>query len=234
MLTIESMSVSYEGMRVLWDVSFHVKAKGITAIIGPNSAGKSTILNALAGIIFIDSGNILFSGKEINKYTPAMRVELGISLIPERRRLFPYLTVHENLELGAYPKRARASAKNNFEKIYQLFPILKKRNKQLAGTLSGGEQQMLAIARGLMSNPSLLMLDEPSIGLAPKITLELFRLIQEINNLGVTILICEQNIHHTLKLATEVFVLENGRIVMQGSGATLRNSDYIKKSYLGL
>jgi len=234
MLNVESISVSYEGIRVLWDISASVEKKGITAIIGSNGAGKSTILNTVAGLLKQDSGNIIFEGKTINNYTPNERVEAGISLVPERRRLFPYLSVQENLEIGAYTKRARASMKESLEWVGQLFPILKQRRKQLAGTLSGGEQQMVAIARGLMSKPRLLMLDEPSLGLAPKITLEVFNLIKEISNAGVTIFILEQNVHHTLRLADKAFVLESGRITMEGSGKELMNEEHVKKAYLGM
>lgn len=234
MLNVESISVSYEGIQVLWDISASVEKKGITAIIGSNGAGKSTILNTVAGLLKQDSGNIIFEGKTINNYTPNERVEAGISLVPERRRLFPYLSVQENLEIGAYTKRARASMKESLEWVGQLFPILKQRRKQLAGTLSGGEQQMVAIARGLMSKPRLLMLDEPSLGLAPKITLEVFNLIKEISNAGVTIFILEQNVHHTLRLADKAFVLESGRITMEGSGKELMNEEHVKKAYLGM
>lgn len=234
MLNVESMSVSYEGIQVLWDISASVEKKSITAIIGSNGAGKSTILNTVAGLLKQDSGNIIFEGKTINNYTPNERVEAGVSLVPERRRLFPYLSVQENLEIGAYTKRARASMKESLEWVGQLFPILKQRRKQLAGTLSGGEQQMVAIARGLMSKPRLLMLDEPSLGLAPKITLEVFNLIKEISNAGVTIFILEQNVHHTLRLADKAFVLESGRITMEGSGKELMNEEHVKKAYLGM
>ncbi|MFC2024587.1 ABC transporter ATP-binding protein, partial [Chloroflexota bacterium] len=166
MLNIEALSVSYGGIRVLWDIDARVKEKSITAIIGANGVGKSTILNTIAGLIVQDSGAVSFQGSNINNYTPFQRVEAGISLVPERRRLFPYLSVQENLEIGAYTKRGRSVMKESLDWVNQLFPIMKQRRKQLAGTLSGGEQQMIAIARGLMSKPKLLMLDEPSVGLA--------------------------------------------------------------------
>lgn len=234
MLSIESMSVSYDGIQALWDIYAIVSAEDVTAIIGSNGAGKSTILNTVAGLLRQDSGNILFEGKSINNYAPYERVKAGISLVPERRRLFPYLSVQENLEIGAYTKRARVSMKESLEWVHQLFPILKQRRKQLAGTLSGGEQQMLAIARGLMSKPKLLMLDEPSIGLSPKITIEVFDLIRGVSEAGVTILILEQNVHHALRLAKKAFVLESGRITMAGSGEELMKEEHIKKAYLGL
>jgi len=234
MLRVESLSVFYDGAQALWDVALNVEGKSVTAVLGSNGAGKSTILNTLAGLLRPSSGNIIFEGKNINDYEPYERVEAGISLIPEARRLFPYLTVEENMEIGAYGKRARADTKKSLEWVYQLFPILKERRKQLAGTLSGGEQQMAAIARGLMSKPKLLMLDEPSLGLAPIIALEVFKLIRAINDAGVTILIVEQDVYQTLRIAKKAFVLETGKIVMEGSGEELMKEEYIKKAYLGL
>ena len=234
MLRVESLSVFYGRIQALWDISFNVEEKSITAIVGSNGAGKSTILNTLAGLLPASSGSIIFEENNVNHYAPYDRVEAGISLVPERRRLFPYLTTRENLEIGAYVKRARADTQQSLEWVFQLFPILKERAKQLAGTLSGGEQQMAAIARGLMSKPKLLMLDEPSLGLAPIITLEVFKLMKEINNAGVTILLVEQNVHHTLRLAERVFVLETGRIAMEGTGDELMKEEHIKRAYLGL
>ncbi len=234
MLRIEALSVFYHRIQALWDISFNVEEKSITVILGSNGAGKSTILNTIAGLLPATSGNIIFEEADIGRYEPHERVGTGISLVPERRRLFPYLTVRENLEIGAYTKKARAQTKESLEWVFQLFPRLKERAKQMSGTLSGGEQQMAAIARGLMSKPKLLMLDEPSLGLAPLITLELFKLIKEINDAGVTILLVEQDVHHTLRLAERVFVLETGKIVMEGSGEELMKEDHIKKAYLGL
>ena len=234
MLSVESLSVFYGKAQALWDVSLNVEGKSLTAIVGSNGAGKSTILNTLAGLLKPSSGNIIFEEKNINDYEPYERVEMGISLIPEGRRLFPSLTVEENLQIGAYGKRSRADIKKSLEWVYQLFPILMERRKQLAGTLSGGEQQMAAIARGLMSKPKLLMLDEPSLGLAPLIALEVFKLIKEINDAGVTILLVEQDVYQTLQLAEKAFVLETGKIVMEGSGGELMKEESIKKAYLGL
>lgn len=234
MLRVESLSVFYERAQALWDISLNVEEKSITAVVGSNGAGKSTILNTLAGLLQPKSGSIIFKGRNINDYMPYQRVEMGISLIPERRRLFPYLTVQENLEIGAYSKRARVDTQETIEWVFHLFPILKERRKQMAGTLSGGEQQMAAIARGLMSKPKLLMLDEPSLGLAPKITSEVFKLLKEINNAGVTILLVEQNVYHSLKIAARAFVLDTGKIVMEGSGEELVKDEGIRKAYLGL
>lgn len=234
MLRVESLSVFYDRAQALWDISLSVEEKNVTAVLGSNGAGKSTVLNTLAGLLKPSSGSIIFEGRSINEYEPYERVEAGISLIPEGRRLFPYLTVEENMEIGAYGKRARADTKKSLEWVYHLFPILKERRKQLAGTLSGGEQQMAAIARGLMSKPKLLMLDEPSLGLAPIIVLEVFKLIREINDAGVTILLVEQDVYQTLRIAEKAFVLETGKIVMEGSGEELMKEEYIKKAYLGL
>lgn len=234
MLSIKSLSVFYDKNQALWDISFDVTSGGLIAILGSNGAGKSTLLNTLAGLLKATSGDIVWQGENIGHYAPCQRVEAGISLIPEQRRLFPYLTVQENLELGAYAKRARPDTRKSLEWVYQLFPVLKQRAKQLAGTLSGGEQQMAAIARGLMSKPKLLMLDEPSQGLAPLVTREVFKQLKELNNAGITILIVEQDVRHVLKIAERAFVLETGRIVMEGSGEELTREDHIKKAYLGL
>jgi len=234
MLKVESLSVFYDRAQALWDVSFNVEQKSVTAILGSNGVGKSTVLNTLAGQLKPSSGSIFFKGKDISNYEPYERVEAGISLVSEGKSLFPYLTVQENLEIGAYVKRARADSKKSQEWIYQLFPILKERSKQLAGMLSGGEQQMAAIARGLMSKPKLLMLDEPSLGIAPLIVLEVFKLIREINNAGVTVLLVEQDVYQTLRIVGKAFVLETGKIILEGSGEELLKDEYIKRSYLGL
>ena len=230
----ENVSKHFGGLAALSNVSFHVDEGEIVGLICPNGAGKTTLFNTLAGLSQITSGNIIFEGKNINDYEPYRRVEAGISLIPEGRRLFPYLTVEENLQIGAYGKRARADTRKSLEWVFHLFPILKERRKQLAGTLSGGQQQMAAIARGLMSKPKLLMLDEPSLGLAPIIALEVFKLIREINDAGVTILLVEQDVYQTLRVAVNAFVLETGRITMEGPGKELMKKESIKKAYLGL
>jgi len=234
MLQIESLSVFYDRAQALWDVSLNVEQKSMTAILGSNGAGKSTVLNTLAGLLKPSSGSIVFEEKNISNYEPYERVEAGISLVSEGRRLLPYLTVKENLEIGAYVKRARADTRKSQEWAYHLFPILKHRRKQQVGMLSGGEQQMAAIARGLMSKPKLLMLDEPSLGLAPLIVLEVFKLIREINNAGVTIFLVEQDVYQTLRIAGKAFVLETGKIVLEGSGEEFLKNEYIKRSFLGL
>ena len=234
MLKVDSLNVYYDGLQAVWGACFGVADKSITTLIGSNGAGKSTVLNTLAGLLKEYAGEVLFNGEEINSYAPYQRVELGLSLVPEGRRIFPYLTVKENLEMGAYAKKARREVAKNMEWVFQLFPILKERRKQLAGMLSGGEQQMLAIGRALMSRPKLLMLDEPSLGLAPQVVLMLYELIQEINRQGVTILLVEQNVQHTLQIADKAYVLETGRITIQGSGNELLENEMVKKAYLGL
>jgi branched-chain amino acid transport system ATP-binding protein len=234
MLKVNSLEVYYDAIQVIWGASFQVAPGGITALVGSNGAGKTTILNTLAGLIGAVSGNILFESKDIGSYPAYQRVALGISLVPEGRRLFPYLSVRDNLDIGAYTKRARAQVARSREWVFQLFPKLAERGKQMAGSLSGGEQQMLAVGRSLMSRPKLLMLDEPSLGLAPTIVAQVYELIKKINDEGVTILLVEQNVQHALQICHQAFVLETGRITLQGSGKELLESDHVKKAYLGL
>jgi len=234
MLTVDSLSCFYRKTQVLWDISFGVKDKTITTVLGSNGAGKSTILKTLAGLHDSKTGRITYGEKNITYCDPPERVELGISLVPEERRLFPYLNVEENLRLGAFIKRARVETEKTLKYVYDLFPILPAKRKQLAGTLSGGEQQMAAIGRGLMSIPKLLMLDEPSLGLAPLITKHVFELIENINLAGITVLLIEQNVHRSMHIADHVFVLESGHIVAQGSPEVLSQEEHIKNAYLGM
>jgi branched-chain amino acid transport system ATP-binding protein len=234
MLRLDSISVYYGKAEAVQNISLEVEEKSLTAILGANGAGKSTVLNCIAGLIKPATGSIFFEGKTIHQHLPYQRVGLGISLIPERRRLFPYLTIKENLELGAYTRRARPDTSQTMEWAFTLFPRLMERRKQIVGTLSGGEQQMVAIARGLMSKPRLLMVDEPSIGLAPMICSEVFKLLKEINATGVTVFLVEQNVYHSLKIAGKAFVLEHGRIVMQGAANEIFEQGIIRKTYLGL
>lgn len=234
MLEVENISVFYGDVQVLWDVSFKVEDGQIIAIIGPNGAGKTTTLKTISGLLPPRSGSIKFLGERINGVPPYQIVEAGISQVPEGRRLFPYMTVLENLKLGAYTRGAREKMDETLEWVYDLFPTLKERKNQLAGTLSGGEQQMLAVARGLMSRPKLLMFDEPSLGLAPKLVLKVFEAINQIKQMGVTMLLVEQNVHHALKLANYAYVLETGRIFLHGKGNDLVNNEYVKRAYLGM
>ena len=234
MLEVSSLSVFYDEIQALWGVSFSVQEKAVTALVGSNGAGKTTTLSTVAGLLKPREGSISFEGGGIDTLESHERVERGISLVPEGRRLFPYLTVQENLEVGAYSGRARPQISESLKRIYDLFPRLGERKGQLAGTLSGGEQQMLAIGRGLMSRPRLLMFDEPSLGLAPLFVLKMFELIQQINRQGVTILLVEQNVQTTLQIAQRAYVLEAGKIVLEDTGSRLLEDDHIKKAYLGL
>jgi branched-chain amino acid transport system ATP-binding protein len=233
MLKVNKIDVFYDALQVIWGVSLEVNEREIACIVGPNAAGKSTLLNTISGLLHPKSGSISFLGKRIDHLSPDKIVELGISLVPEGRRLFSEMTVLENLELGAYSKEARLKKDETLEWVFQLFPILKERKNQLARTLSGGESQMLAIARGLMSKPKLLMLDEPSLGLAPQLVLKLFDVIAEIKK-GLTILLVEQNAYEALKLADTAYLLENGKIKLRGTGKELMDDDYLKKAYLAL
>jgi branched-chain amino acid transport system ATP-binding protein len=232
-LEVSRLRVSYDGVLALSDVSLKVERNRIVALVGGNGNGKSTTLRAIAGLNGVDAGSVHFMGQPIHTLPAHKRVPLGVSLVPEGRRLFPRLTVRRNLELGAFT-RDRDEVGASVDEMYALFPILKERSAQLAGTMSGGEQQMLAIARGLMARPKLLMLDEPSWGIAPKFVTKVLETIQHINRQGVAILLVEQNLHKALAIADHGYVIQTGRIVMQGSGAELLASDDIKQAYLGL
>jgi branched-chain amino acid transport system ATP-binding protein len=234
MLKVSNINVFYGKLQALWDVSFRVEEGEIVALVGANAAGKSTLLNSISGLLRPASGTIEFLGKEINGLAAYQIVEAGISQIPEGRKLFSSMSVRENLELGAYTKQAWDKRDETIEDIYRLFPILKERIKQQARTLSGGEQQMVAIARGLMSRPKLYMLDEPSQGLSPVLVSEVFDIINNLREHGTTILLVEQNVERTLEVADRAYVLENGRIVLEGKGKELVENKHVKKAYLGL
>jgi branched-chain amino acid transport system ATP-binding protein len=233
-LEVNSINVFYGDAQCLWNVTFNVPEKRIVTIIGANGAGKTTTLRAISGLLHPRSGSIRFLGQDIHRLPPHKIVKLGISHVPEGRHLFPYLTTYENLMLGAYTPTAKEKREESLEMVYQLFPILKERKNQLAGTLSGGEQQMLAIGRGLMSRPKLLMLDEPSLGLAPKLVQLIFDRLEAIRKEGITILLVEQNVYQALSLADKAYVLETGHIVLEGKGLELLENENIKKAYMGL
>ncbi|AEA11666.1 ABC transporter related protein [Thermoproteus uzoniensis 768-20] len=232
-LRVEELSSGYGKVQVLFDISLEANDKSITALIGPNGAGKTTTLLSIMGVVKPWRGRITFNGNDVTYMPPHKKVELGIVLVPEGRRLFPNMTVEENLIMGAYIKRARQHLHDSLDYVYTLFPRLKERRKQKAGTLSGGEQQMLAIARALMSRPSLLLVDEPSAGLAPKVVSELLETFKQIKE-NITIVLVEQNVSAALAVADTGYVLENGKIVLSGPAADLLESDHVKKAYLGV
>jgi branched-chain amino acid transport system ATP-binding protein len=234
MLDIEKVSAAYGMVQILRDVSFHVEEKEIISIIGPNGAGKTTLVKTIMGLLHPTNGVIRFKGKNIEKLPPYEIVKRGLILIPEGREIFPRMTVEENLKLGAYTTNGKGNMKEAKEKVYQIFPVLKKKEKTLAQTLSGGEQQMLVICRSLMSNPQLLILDEPSLGLAPIIVEKMLDTVRKINEEGVTILLVEQNIRDSLDIADRGYVLEQGKVVLEGKSKELLCSNHIKQVYMGL
>ncbi len=234
MLKVNGIDVYYGDVQVLWDVSFHVGEGEVVALIGANGAGKSTILRTISGLLRPRKGTIEFMGERLDRI-PAYRViEKGIAHVPEARRLFPEMTVEENLEMGALKPAAKARRAESLEKVFARFPRLKERRRQLAGTLSGGEQQMLAIGRGLMSLPRMILFDEPSLGLAPLLVEEVFQVVHDIREDGVTVLIVEQNVRQTLAIADRAYVLETGRIIREGTGRELLEDEDVRKAYLGV
>ncbi|MDB4895857.1 MAG: amino acid transporter ATPase [Firmicutes bacterium] len=233
MLFIADLCAFYGEFQALFGVNITVKQGEVTSIVGPNGAGKSTLLRAVSGLVRTE-GRIEFEGQNLRKIPAHRIVDLGLAHVPEGRGLFPYLTVRENLELGSHVPRARPFRAKNMEWVYHLFPRLLERERQLAHTLSGGEQQMVAIGRGLMSRPKLLILDEPSIGLAPKMVSVLFNVIEEIRREGVTVLLVEQNVHRALMASESAYVIENGAMVLSGSGSELLQSPQLQEAFLGL
>lgn len=230
-LGIKNLSVEFGGIHAVSDVSFDVEQGKIVTLIGANGAGKSTILRSVSGIVKPKSGEIIFEGENITGLSPDKIVTKGITLVPEGRRVFPNLTVLENLKIGAYLRKDNLSS--DIDYVYGLFPRLKERSWQMAGTLSGGEQQMLAVGRALMSRPKLIMMDEPSLGLAPLVVQDIFKIIRTINKQGITVLLIEQNANMALKTADEAFVIETGVITMKGTGAELLADEKVKEAYLG-
>ena len=233
MLKIENLKVSYGGIKALDGISMEVPEGKIVTMIGANGAGKSTTLRTISGLVKADSGSITFDGKELLGMQINKILEAGIAQVPEGRRVFANLSVLENLKCGAYLRKDKEEIEKDIEWIYSLFPRLKERHWQSAGTLSGGEQQMLAVGRGLMARPKILMLDEPSLGLAPNLVAEILSIVKEINSRGVTILLIEQNANQALKISDYAYVLETGRITMQGTGAELLANEKVKEAYLG-
>jgi len=234
LLKLEKLSFSYGDLRVLWDVDLEVRQGEIVTVVGSNGAGKSTTLRNVSRLVKPGLGSLTFQGQDLTRLESHQVVELGIIQVPEGRRIFPEMTVVENLRMGSYVKSTRADRHKNMEWVFTLFPRLAERKAQLGGTMSGGEQQMLAIGRGLMANPKLLLLDEPSLGLSPLFVRNIFDIIKEINRQGVTILLVEQNVFQSLRISHRAYVLETGRVVLTGPGEQLLKDDHIKKAYLGM
>ncbi len=233
-LDVEKIEVRYGDALALFKVSLEVREGEIVSLVGANGAGKSTTLKTISGLLKPRSGQIVFAGKRLNEVPAHAVVDLGIVQVPEGRQLFPYMTALENLELGSYTPLARKEAAESLKRTWDLFPILKERKDQLAGTLSGGEQQMLAMGRGLMALPKLLMLDEPSLGLAPIMVRTIFEAVAKINQTGTTILLVEQDVKRSLSIARRGYVMENGRITLKGEGRELLANEHLKRAYLGI
>lgn len=235
MLQVDKIAVSYGDVQVLHDVSLDINDGELVAVIGSNGAGKTTLLKTISGLLRPTKGSIYLGDKTLSKFPPERIVSEGIIHVPEGRLIFPRMTVKENLEMGAYLENDKEAVEERFESVYQLFPVLKERSLQQAETLSGGEQQMLAIGRGLMAGPKLFMFDEPSLGLAPKLVQSIFEMVQLINDtLGVTVLLVEQNVRQSCEIADRSFVMENGKIVLRGTGKEMLENDHVKKAYMGL
>jgi branched-chain amino acid transport system ATP-binding protein len=233
LLQVENLDVAYGAVQVVWDISLRVGAGAVACLIGPNGAGKTTTLNVIAGVLAPLKGRIVFCGEDVTRQPAHERVRRRLCLIPEERHLWPRMSVEENLLLGAFPAEFRGQAHEKLEKIFAMFPRLKERRRQPAGTLSGGEQQMCAIGRGLMAEPRLLMLDEPSLGLAPILVEEVFRLVRQIAAQGVTILLAAQNANYALQVSDYGYVMESGRLALEGPSVALRSNDHVRRAYLG-
>ena len=234
MLEAKKVNLGYGQMQVLKEVSLEVRDREIVSLIGANSAGKSSMLNAISGLVPLAGGEIIFEGSPIHSLSSHEIIELGIIQVPEGRRIFPYMTVKENLEMGSYNRKARQKSGHNLQRVFELFPRLAERKNQLGESMSGGEQQMLAVGRALMAGPKILMLDEPSLGLAPIVVGMIFQVLQEVNRQGVTILLVEQNVKESLDISSRGYVLENGRVSLEGAAKDLLENSYLKKAYLGL
>lgn len=233
MLKLENVSVSYGRAPVLFDIDLEVAEGEVVAILGSNGAGKSTALRAASGVVSPRAGKIWYQGTDISRMPPHQIVARGMAHSPEGRRLFSGLTVEQNLHLGTRSKEARKAASTTLERVYDLFPVLRERRTQLAGSMSGGEQQMCAIGRALMAKPRLLLLDEPSLGLAPIIIQEVFEVIRQVRQTGVTVLIVEQNVNQTLDVVDRAYVIERGRVVLEGTAAAMKNDKNVQRAYLG-
>ncbi len=234
LLTVETLDVAYGNVQAVWDVSFRVEAGEILTLVGANGAGKTTLLKTIAGLLAARRGRILFDGRDLVDRPAHTRAPDGLVLVPEARQLWPGMTVLENLEMGAWGKRARAESARTLDEVFAMFPVLKERHAQKAGTLSGGEQQMCAIGRGLMARPRLLLLDEPALGLSPRLVLEVFASLSAIRKAGVTVLLVEQNVAHALALADHACVLETGRVTLTGRAEDLAGDPRVREEFLGV
>jgi branched-chain amino acid transport system ATP-binding protein len=234
MLNVSRLETFYGKVKALWGISLRIEEKEIVALIGSNGAGKTTLVNTLSGVLRPAAGEVSFLGRRIDGLAPHTIAELGVSHVPEGGRVFPDMSVRENLEMGAYPEQAWKRRGETLEQVYQIFPALKEREGQIARTLSGGEKQMLALGRSLMSRPKLCLFDEPSYGLMPILLSELFRIIQRLREEGLTVFLVEQNVRNALEIADRTYVIENGRIVSEGKSSELLRNNHIKKAYLGL
>jgi branched-chain amino acid transport system ATP-binding protein len=234
LLEVKNLDSFYGDLQVLWDVSLHVERGELISIIGANGAGKTTLLKSIVGVVKPKRGSIIFNGNRIDGYPPHKIVSEGVVYVPEGRRVFPRMTVLDNLRMGAYTKAARERVEDSLKYVFERFPILKERRNQAAGTLSGGEQQMLAIARGLMSLPKLLLLDEPSMGLAPVMVTKIFDIIKNINREGTTVVLVEQDALRALRISDRCYIMETGRVTLEGKSSDLERNEYVKIAYLGL
>lgn len=234
MLTVTDLNVYYGDIRTLWDISFHVPVGKIVALVGSNGAGKTTALRALSNLIKVRSGKIVIDGQNTTALPGYRIAEMGVAHVPEGRQLFPLMTVYENLRIGSITPAAKSKREETLEEVFELFPILRDRRNQIAQTLSGGQQQMLAIGRGLMMRPKLILLDEPSLGLSPLVVSQIFETIQTINQKGITVLLVEQNVQRTLEMADYAYILENGRVAIEGKGGELVCDEHVRKAYLGI
>ncbi len=234
MLEISKLQFAYGDLQVLWGVDLSVQQGEIVTVVGANGAGKSTILRNCSRLVKPGTGSVTFQGEDLSRLQPHQVVERGLVQVPEARRIFPEMTVVENLRMGSYLPATRGDRQKNMERVFSLFPRLAERKKQLGGTMSGGEQQMLAIGRGLMANPKLLLLDEPSLGLSPLFVKNIFEIIKQINAQGTTILLVEQNVYQSLQISHRAYVLETGRVVLSGTGKELLENAHVKKAFLGM
>jgi branched-chain amino acid transport system ATP-binding protein len=233
-LEIRNLSSGYGEVQILWDVSLELEAGKLTALVGSNGVGKSTLLRTVVGLLKPWQGSVAFEGRDLARVSPHAKAAQGLVLVPEGRQLFTDMSVYENLEMGAFTKRAQARFQHNVERVYGMFPILQERRNQRAGTLSGGEQQMLAVARGLMAQPEILMLDELSLGLAPFLVLELFEILQRLRDEGLTMLLVEQNVQMALAISDYAYVLADGRVALEGPSRKVAKERYVKEAYLGI